>query len=292
MATGISGRAAIVVSSHVVRGSVGNRAMVHALEAMGRQVWAVPTLVLPWHPGHGPGTRIVPDGAAFDALIADLGRAPFLPEVGAVISGYLAGPGQAEAVAGLVAAARAANRDAFYLCDPVIGDRGGLYVPEATARAVRDTLLPLADIATPNRTELEWLAGRPLAGLSDIVAAARALGPAQVIVTSAPGHAADRIANLLVRRDGATDMIEHEIVERPPNGPGDLTAALYAGHLLAGTGAAEALARTSASVLEMLATSRALGKNELALETDISWLEAPNARVTRIALDAEGERST
>ncbi len=45
------------------------------------------------------------------------------------------------------------------LCDPVIGDHGGLYVPEAVATAIRDRLMPLATLATPNRFELAWLTG-------------------------------------------------------------------------------------------------------------------------------------
>ena len=50
----------LVISSHVVRGSVGNRAAVFALETLGFPVWAVPTVILPWHPGHSRATRIVP----------------------------------------------------------------------------------------------------------------------------------------------------------------------------------------------------------------------------------------
>jgi pyridoxine kinase len=56
----VSSNAVIVISSHVVRGSVGNRAAVFALETLGHPVWAVPTVILPWHPGHGPAKRIVP----------------------------------------------------------------------------------------------------------------------------------------------------------------------------------------------------------------------------------------
>jgi pyridoxine kinase len=56
-----SPRAVIVISSHVARGSVGNRAVVFALETLGFPVWAVPTIILPWHPGHGRATRIVPE---------------------------------------------------------------------------------------------------------------------------------------------------------------------------------------------------------------------------------------
>ena len=88
-------RAVIVISSHVARGSVGNRAAVFALETLGHPVWAVPTVILPWHPGHGPATRIVPDADQFSAFMKDLERAPWLGEVAAVLSGYLgdAAPG-------------------------------------------------------------------------------------------------------------------------------------------------------------------------------------------------------
>jgi len=40
-------RAVIVISSHVARGSVGNRAAVFALETLGFPVWAVPITSLP-----------------------------------------------------------------------------------------------------------------------------------------------------------------------------------------------------------------------------------------------------
>ena len=63
--------AVIVISSHVMRGSVGNRAAVFALETLGHQVWALPTIVLPWHPGHGRSTRLTFAEADFEAAIDD-----------------------------------------------------------------------------------------------------------------------------------------------------------------------------------------------------------------------------
>ncbi|WP_292153229.1 bifunctional hydroxymethylpyrimidine kinase/phosphomethylpyrimidine kinase, partial [Mesorhizobium sp.] len=170
-------RAVIVISSHVARGSVGNRAAVFALETLGFPVWAVPTVILPWHPGHSRATRIVPPLDQFKALMADLERAPWLGEVSAVLSGYLGEAGQAEAVASLVAAVKARTPDALYVCDPVMGDSGGLYVPEPTAVALRDRLMPIADIATPNRYELEWMAGAPLPDIKSVTAAALHAGP-------------------------------------------------------------------------------------------------------------------
>ena len=154
--------AVIVISSHVVRGSVGNRAAVFALETLGHQVWALPTIVLPWHPGHGRSTRLTFAEADFEAAIDDLIRAPWIGEVKAVLSGYFGNAAQVRSVAKLVASLRERNPELLYVCDPVMGDLGGLYVPEATAEAIRDHLIPLASLATPNRYELAWLSGAAL----------------------------------------------------------------------------------------------------------------------------------
>ena len=53
-----------------------------------------------------------------------------------------------------------ANPRAIYCCDPVIGDvEEGVYVREGIEEFLRDHALPQADIATPNRFELERLTG-------------------------------------------------------------------------------------------------------------------------------------
>ncbi len=67
-----SARSVIVISSHVAHGSVGNRAIVFALETLGFPVWAVPTVILPWRPDRGRATRIVPDTEQFGAFLKDL----------------------------------------------------------------------------------------------------------------------------------------------------------------------------------------------------------------------------
>jgi pyridoxine kinase len=271
-------RAVIVVSSHVARGSVGNRAAVFALETLGFPVWAVPTVVLPWHPGHGRATRIVPLPEQFAALMADLERAPWLGEVGAVLSGYLGDSGQAEAVASLVGAVKARAPGALYVCDPVMGDSGGLYVPEAVAVAIRDRLMPLADIATPNRYELEWMAGATLPDIRSTLAAALDAGPPTMLVTSAPAMMAGGTGNLLLDTSRAL-LAEHRIIDRPPNGLGDLTAAIYLARVMAGQPPVKALQSTTAAVYEILARTAKRGGDELQLETDAQSLSHPMAMV-------------
>jgi len=270
--------AVIVISSHVIRGSVGNRAAVFALETLGYPVWAVPTVILPWHPGHGPSTRVTIGEDDFNSLIDDLVRAPWTGEVRAVLSGYLGAAYQAEGVARLVEALREKNPDLFYACDPVMGDVGGLYVPEATAIAMRDRLLPLASLATPNRFELSWLCGAELDSNAAILEAALSLGPARMLVTSAIPMMHGSTGNLYLSGNHAL-LAEHRLIDNPPNGTGDLLAALFVARLLEGLNEERALQLATASVFEIIARTGKRGADELTLERDASSLATPMAMV-------------
>ncbi|MHC2359207.1 pyridoxal kinase PdxY [Rhizobium leguminosarum] len=270
--------AVIVISSHVVRGSVGNRAAVFALETLGHPVWAMPTIVLPWHPGHGRSTRLTFAETDFDAAIDDLIRAPWIGEVKAVLSGYFGNAAQARSVARLIDALRQNNPELLYVCDPVMGDLGGLYVPEATAEAIRDHLIPLASLATPNRYELAWLSGAALEDNSTIMEAALALGPSRMLVTSAVPMMAGGTGNLYLSGRHAL-LAEHRVVENPPNGLGDLLAAVFLSRLLSGLEDEKALQLATASVFEVLARAVKRGSNELMLASDASSLSTPMAMV-------------
>lgn len=281
-------RAVIVISSHVVRGSVGNRAAVFALEQLGFPVWAVPTVVLPWHAGHGRGTRIVAPAAEFDGLMQDLQTAPWLGEVGAVLSGYLGNAAQAGAVAKLVEAVKRRNPQALYVCDPVCGDVGGLYVPDATATAMRDLLLPLADISTPNRFELQWLCGgKELPTNHALTEAALELGVEKTLVTSAHAMMAGSIGNLLVSRKEVL-LAEHRAIAEVPNGTGDLAAALFLAHTLEGLSSERSLQMTAAAVFETTARAVKRGADQLMLQTDAQSLAHPMAMVQTRRLFAPG----
>lgn len=281
--------AVISISSHVARGTVGNRAAVFALETLGFPVWSVPTVTLPWHPGHGPATRIVPPTDAFAAMMADLAGAPWLGEVGAVITGYFGEPGQIEPTRRLIEAVKRVNPAATVVCDPVLGDAGRLYQPQATLDAIRDLLLPLADIATPNRFELEFLSGLDLTDNAHLIDAAAALGPEIVLVTSAFAMLRGGTGNLLVG-DFAALLAEHRIIENAPHGLGDLTSAVFLARLLSGTKPEKALQSTTAAVFEILARTAKRGADELTLETDADSLRHPMAMVqTRRLATREGK---
>ncbi|MDI7863072.1 pyridoxal kinase PdxY [Rhizobiaceae bacterium n13] len=268
----------IVISSHVVRGTVGNRAAAFALETLGFPVWALPTIVLPWHPGHGPSTRLTFPEADFDRAIDDLIRAPWLAEVKAILTGYFGNAAQVRSVARLVTALKEKMPDLFYACDPVMGDLGGLYVHEATAIAIRDELIPLASLATPNRYELAWMAGASLDSNAAIIEAALSLGPPRMLVTSAVPMMAGGTGNLYLS-DRHALLAEHRLIDNAPNGLGDLLSSVFLARMLSGMEEERALQLATASVFEILARSVKRGADELMLESEYSSLATPMAMV-------------
>jgi len=269
--------AVVAISSHVMRGSVGNRAIVFALESLGLPVWAVNTVSLPFHPGHGRSTRIEPEPERFAAQLDELLASPWTGEIGAVVTGYMASAAQVELVAGFIAGLRRRHPGITYLCDPVIGDGGGLYVAPQTAAAIRDHLLPMAEIAAPNVHELAWLVGTgALREISEIVAAARRLGPSEIVVTSTP--AGSEIGNLLVTRDEAI-LCAHTRVNGPPNGPGDLFSALYLGRRILGETPVDALRLATAGVFAAIGRAARKESGELTLAADRDCLVDPKVDV-------------
>lgn len=268
--------AVIVANSLVARGSVGGRASLSVLERAGVPVVFVPTVVLAWHPGHGPATREVPAG--FDAIVDDIAGAPWLGEVCGVLTGYLGAARQAAALARLVGAVKDANREAVHLCDPVIGDERGLYVPAETATAMRDELMPNADIATPNLFELAWLAGSEPGDLDAIAAAASALAAPEVAVTSVLEGNGETGAAAFTS-EGAW-LARHARVEDAPHGTGDLFAALYLARRLAGTPSKTALAAAAGGAFAMAERAADAGLDELPLATAGALLDRPVSGVT------------
>ena len=268
----------VAISSHVVRGAVGNRAIVFALETMGFRVWSLPTVILPWHPGHGPSTRIPTADAPFAAAVEDMRCSRWSGAIKAVVTGYFGSAAQVAAVARMVARLKQDNPGLVYVCDPVIGDGGGLYVKPDIAEAIRDELMPLADVATPNRYELGWLSGAGLESNAAIIDAALALGPHRVLVTSAVPMMAGGIGNLLLT-DRLALLAEHRMIGNPPNGLGDLTSALFLARLMRGETDEKALQTTTASVFEILARSVKRGADELMLFEDYASFLTPMAMV-------------
>ena len=272
-------KAVLVISSQVARGSVGARGAVFALERLEVPAWLVPTVWLPWHPGQGRGTRIVPPSDAFASGLDDIAASARAGEIGTVMSGYFADAAQVEAAARLVERLRAGNPELRLVVDPVIGDGGSLYVAQAVAEAVRDRLLPLADVTTPNGFEAGWLSGLPIGSTSEAVVAARALPAKAVVMTSAPAMMVRALATLLVTAESAT-QIEHPLIEGAPRGTGDMLAGLVAARLAKGEALEAAVTRAVTSVFDLVVRSVRAGSDELAIAAEQDVLVHSMAQVS------------
>lgn len=246
--------AILSINSGVAYGYVGNSASMPALQRMGFEVWRIDTVSFSNHPAHGSFAGLVRDPAELAGLVEGLDKLGVLGRCEAVLSGYLGDAGTGEVVADAVRRARAANPSALYLCDPVIGDHGRVYVRDGVPDAVRDLLLPLADIATPNAFELEFLTGE-----GDTLAAARALTVERGLATVASGlGSGETIECLVVEPDGSVRRPTSPRLASPYSGTGDLFAALLLGWRLRTGDLADATARAMAGVSAAIAATAAL----------------------------------
>jgi pyridoxine kinase len=228
----------LAISSHVARGHVGLAGAVPALQWLGHEVWALPTVLLASRPGLGRLARRDVPASDLAAALSALEDDGCWASLDAVLVGYFPSSPGVTAAAEAIMRIRRSNPRAIVLVDPILGDDGRLYIAEDAAEAIRRQLLPLATIATPNLFELQWLTG-PVGDLAEVTSAARRLGPATVVVTSAT-ETQDAISTLLVTGVDAVVRTSPRL-GGIPNGAGDLFAGLFLGHLLNGGDPAIAL---------------------------------------------------
>ena len=260
----------ISIQSQVVFGHVGNSAALFPMQAAGLEVAAIPTVIFSNTPDYPTlrGRAMPPD---FFADLLQGARERGLPErADFILTGYIGSLDVAKLVAEFVAEAKATNPRLTYVCDPVMGDAGpGLYVPETIADVMRDRLLPMADIATPNPFELSWLTGQSIANLKDLDAARTSLriAPGAHLITTGcalQDTPAGHIESVILGADGASrHPVAHLPVALP--GTGDLFAGLVVASLARGAHLPQAVETAQRLTSRALNHARALGAGEVVL---------------------------
>ena len=270
------------VQSSVAYGHVGNSAAVFPLQRLGHEVWPVLTVHFSNHTGYGAWRGPLLDPADVAEVIAGIGDRGVLGQADAVLSGYQGDPAVGQVILDAVAAVKAANPDAVYCCDPVMGDVGrGMFVRPGIPEFLRDTVVPAADVLTPNHFELDFLAGTTTRTLGEVLAAVdavRSRGPRDVLVTSVLHDALDdgHLDVVAVSDEGAW-AVTTPLLPISPNGCGDVTAALYLAHLRATGSPQRALEATTASVFAVLERTIEAGTREIQLVAAQDAIAAPPA---------------
>ncbi len=255
------------IQSHVAYGHVGNSAAVFPLQRLGHEVWPVLTVNFSNHTGYGDWRGPLLSPADVTDVITGVEERGAFTACDAVLSGYQGSPAIAEVIVDAVRRVKAANPAATYTCDPVMGNAtSGCFVDPEIPPIIREQVVPVADILTPNQFELGFLTGTDPHSLDEVLAsadAARAMGPSTILVTSV--ETGDDTIGLMAVDDEGAWLVETPMLPMKANGSGDLTAALFTAHLHETGSAERAVARTVSSVYAVLQATLDSGERELRL---------------------------
>ena len=258
------------IQSAVAYGHVGNSAAVFPLQRIGVEVLPVYTVNFSNHTGYGAWRGPLIDPTDVGEVITGIEDRGVFPQIDAVLSGYQGGEGIGDVIIDAVARVKAANPDAVYACDPVMGNaKSGCFVAPAIPVLLRERVVPVADIITPNQFELGFLTETEPDTLESTLASvdlARAMGPQTVLVTSVerPDREEGTIEMLAVDHAGAW-VVQTPHLPMKANGSGDVTAALFTAHYVQTGSAQTALERTASSVFDLLQATLDSGERELQL---------------------------
>ena len=267
------------IQSHVAYGHVGNSAAVFPLQRMGVEVWPVHTVQFSNHPGYGAWRGRILSAATIRLVVQGIEERGVLGECDGVISGYLGSSDTGQAVVESVGRVKGANPAARYCCDPVIGDVAqGVFVRRGIPEFIKERMLPIADVVTPNQFELDHLVGRPSATMADLVAAIdmiHACGPRVVLVTSVRNNETPADCLDMVVSDGIDRCrLRTPLLPVVVHGAGDAIAALFFAHHLSTGAVAEAMSSAGSSLFGVLNVTAEAGASEMLL------VEAQNELVT------------
>ncbi|PRB08693.1 pyridoxal kinase PdxY [Microbacterium sp. MYb62] len=273
------------IQSAVAYGHVGNSAAVFPLQRIGVEVLPVYTVNFSNHTGYGAwrGPLIAPDDVR--EVITGIEDRGVFGQIDAILSGYQGGEGIGDVIIDAVARVKAANPNAVYACDPVMGNaKSGCFVAPAIPVLLRERVVPVADIITPNQFELGFLTGTEPDTLESTLASvdvARAMGPGTVLVTSVerPDREEGTIEMLAADEQGAW-IVQTPHLPMKANGSGDVTAALFTAHYVETGSAKVALERTASSVYDLLKATLESGERELQLVEAQEFYAHPRMQFT------------
>lgn len=216
------------IQSHVVHGYVGNKSAVFPLQVLGFEVDFINTVQFSTHTAykHIKGQSL--KNEELDDLIDGL----TMNEVDYYthfLTGYSRSPDSLKKIVEILKKLREKNPKLNYVCDPVMGDNGKMYVPEDILPVYRDIVVPLADVITPNQFEAELITGMKMNSLQDalkIIEALHEKGPKTVVLSST--ELGDENCMIgIASTAGVQYQINIPKVDATFTGTGDLFASLF-----------------------------------------------------------------
>uniref|UniRef100_A0A672PLC4 Pyridoxal kinase n=1 Tax=Sinocyclocheilus grahami TaxID=75366 RepID=A0A672PLC4_SINGR len=232
------------IQSHVVRGYVGNKSASFPLQVLGFEVDSINSVQFSNHTGYSHWKGQVLTADELHVLYEGI-KLNNVNHYDYVLTGYTRDTSFLEMVVDIVQELKRANPNLVYVCDPVLGDHGSMYVPQNLHPVYKNKVVPVADIITPNQFEADTLLFTCYwhsVEVSDCVCVQvmdllHKMGPDTVVITSSdlPPRLGDRFlvsfgSQRILMPDGTrtTQRIRIEVpkVDAVFVGTGDLFAAM------------------------------------------------------------------
>ena len=173
------------IQSSVAYGHVGNSAAVFPMQRLGVEVWPVHTVHFSNHTGYGAWRGPLLAAEDVREVITGMGERDAFGEVDAVLSGYQGGTQIGDVILGAVEQVKAANPDAIYACDPVMGNaKSGCFVHPDIPVLLRERVVPKADLITPNQFELGFLTDTEPGDLESTLASVDAAAASSAVLVT------------------------------------------------------------------------------------------------------------
>ncbi|KAG6581217.1 Pyridoxal kinase, partial [Cucurbita argyrosperma subsp. sororia] len=222
------------IQSHTVQGYVGNKSAVFPLQLLGYDVDPINSVHFSNHTGYPTFKGQVLNGEQLWDLIEGLEENELLYYTH-LLTGYIGSVSFLNTVLKVVDKLRSANPKLIYVCDPVMGDEGKLYVPQELVSVYREKVVPVASMLTPNQFEAEQLTGLRIQSERDGREACNILhaaGPARVVITSINMNGKLLLIGSHQKNEGQAPEQFKIVIPMIPayfTGTGDLTTALLLG---------------------------------------------------------------
>mmetsp|Transcript_21899 Transcript_21899/g.56852 ORF Transcript_21899/g.56852 Transcript_21899/m.56852 type:complete len:315 (-) Transcript_21899:266-1210(-) len=244
------------IQSHTVHGYVGNKSAVFPLQLLGIEVDFVNSVQFSNHTGYKTFKGTVLQGGELETLIDGLDANSLLEGYTHLLTGYIGSVTFLEKIIFTHQRLKEKNPNLVYVCDPVLGDDGKLYVPKELVEVYKERVIPLASVLTPNSFECELLTGVKIKTKQDAFVACRALherGVKTVVISSFTDDDEKSIKVVASTKGEGCVCMEVPKLEARFTGTGDLLSALILAWLHRDGDVKEALKK---SVLSLQAVIR------------------------------------
>ncbi|CAO1350547.1 unnamed protein product [Diamesa serratosioi] len=160
-------RRVLSIQSHVVHGYCGNKSATFPLQLLGFDIDGINSVQLSNHTGYKTMKGQVLNSEELDDLFQGLTANDIHLTYSHLLTGYVGNDSFLRQISKIIKTLRESNPDLIYVCDPVMGDAGKMYVPETLLPIYRDEIIPLCDICTPNQFEVELITGKKIISEAD-----------------------------------------------------------------------------------------------------------------------------